>query len=67
MTPTDKFANQAERWANELWNVSLLPLAPGDEPDLTQGRLENIDERRRLETIRRPLRVSCDSWSGIVA
>jgi hypothetical protein len=67
MTRTDKFSNQAERWANELWNVSLLPLSPVDERELTQSRLENIDERRRLESIRRPLRVSCDSWSGTLA
>jgi hypothetical protein len=67
MTRTDKFSNQAERWANELWNVSLLPLSPVGNSELTQSRLENIDERRRLESIRRPLRVSCDSRSGIVA
>jgi hypothetical protein len=65
------FAKPAARWANELWNVSLLPSTAANEiraqPQLTLGGLENIDETRSLESFRRPLRVSPQAASGILA
>ncbi|HXK18273.1 MAG TPA: hypothetical protein VNG33_10750 [Polyangiaceae bacterium] len=64
------FANRAERWANELWNVSLLPTPipanVANETELTLGRLENIDERRSLEAFPIRLRVRHDRSSVIL-
>ena len=64
------FAKAADRRANELWNVSLLPLSVSPDAhnasQLTLGKLENIDERRSRESFRRPLRVSPEASSVIL-
>lgn len=62
------FANPREPWADELWNVSLLPLTVSPElrgeNALTLGRLENIDERRSIRAFVTHLSVSHDRSSG---
>lgn len=51
------FGNPREPWADELWNVSLLPLTltpdVRSENQRTLGQLENIDERGSLTNISR--------------
>jgi hypothetical protein len=64
MSQSSRFASNTDRWADELWNVSLFPVSKRDERPLTPNGLENIDERRRLTSIQRPLRVSLDSSGG---
>jgi hypothetical protein len=61
MTASSRFAKSSERAANQLWNVSLLPLAPANETGSTRPelrKLENVDERRSKGDFLRPLRVS---------
>jgi hypothetical protein len=64
------FAKQSESWANELWNVSLWPVAGAadvaNQNELTLTALENVDERRSVEAFLRPLRVSCERSSVIL-
>ena len=67
MKQSSLFAKNADRWTNELWNVSLFPSStrsPPDERELTPDRLENADGRRRQLSIHRPLRVSLESSGG---
>jgi len=52
------FAKPQERWANELWNLSFLPLAtparaefPANDRELSRPRLENVDRVRSAERI----------------
>jgi len=66
MTQSSRFAKETDRWANELWNVSLFPVSTGHERELTPSGLENADEKRRQPSIRRPLRVSLESSGGIL-
>jgi hypothetical protein len=42
MTQSSRFAKEPERWVNELWNVSLFPVATSREEQLTVSGLENI-------------------------
>jgi hypothetical protein len=58
MTESSRYAKHSDRWANELWNVSLLPVAAANENDDSLRKLENLDERRRRESFLRPLTVS---------
>lgn len=80
MTQSSRYATRSERWANELWNVSLLPAPVANEsgsflarqtaessPSTTGAeprKLENLDERRSELSLRRPLRVSYARASG---
>jgi hypothetical protein len=66
MSESSRFAREASRQADELWNVALFPLPQVDSPRLTPGGLENADERRSVVTFLRPLRVSHESSSGIL-
>jgi hypothetical protein len=66
MSESSRYAKAAERWANELWNVSLFPAPAGATSALTLSGLENLDERRRPESFRRPLRICQDHSSGIL-
>jgi hypothetical protein len=66
MSQSSRFASQTERWMEELWNVSLFPVASRQERPLTPSGLENVDEGRRPTSIRRPLGVSLDSSGGIL-
>jgi hypothetical protein len=61
MTASSRFAKTHDRWANQLWNVSLLPVAPANETDPSRPelrKLENADEKRTRREIVRPLTVS---------
>ena len=53
MSESSRFAKEAERWGNELWNVSLFPVSTPREEQLTASGLENIGERRRPAQIHR--------------
>ena len=66
MSESSAYAKTADRWVNELWNVSLLPLSTAVAFDLTPSGLENLDERRTRESFRRPLRIGQDHSSGIL-
>jgi hypothetical protein len=79
MTQSSRFATRSDRWANELWNVSLLPVPAANESGSFPARqtpenapprapelrkLENLDERRSELPPTRPLRVSYVPVSG---
>ena len=66
MSESSRFQGRAERQADELWNVSLFPVAPVGNRDLTLGALENVDERRSRATFLRPLTVILESSGGIL-
>lgn len=62
-----QFARDADKWASELWNVSLLPVARASNDASAPLRLlENIDERRSAESFRRPLMVESQAVSDIL-
>jgi hypothetical protein len=67
MSESSRFAKSTDRWTDELWNVLLFPVSSPSERDLRPGGLENVDERRSPVTFLRPLRVSRESSSGILA
>jgi hypothetical protein len=73
MTALSRFTKHSDRRANELWNVSLLPVSAANESGSFPQRqsaewaapagaelrkLENLDERRSEFSEPRPLRVS---------
>jgi hypothetical protein len=65
MSESSRFAKETERWVNELWNVSLFPVAaPREEQRLALSGLANIGERRRRAELERRLRVSLASSGG---
>jgi hypothetical protein len=64
MSKSSRFANETERWVNELWNVSLFPVSTPQEGHPALSGLENIGEMRRRPEIDRPLRVSLASSGG---
>lgn len=64
MAESKRFSGAGARETEALWNVSLFPTFPLFEPDLTPGGLENADEKRSREKIRRPLRVSLACSGG---
>jgi hypothetical protein len=67
MAKSSDFATSAQRQSEELWNVSLFPLSFGAVPTTSTVRaLENVDDRRSLESFRRPLRVSPRAVSVIL-
>jgi hypothetical protein len=61
MSTSSQFAKSRDRWANELWNVSILPSPAANQVDLTQAALrltpKNVDERRSETSSGRPLKV----------
>lgn len=61
MNASSQYATQRDRWANELWNVSLLPSVAANEvaQPYRQLRLtaQITDEMRSESSSRRPLRV----------
>jgi hypothetical protein len=72
MTALSRFPKHSERRANELWNVSLLPVMAANESgsfpkrqaDLELRKLENLDERGSESFERGPLTVSRRQLSG---
>lgn len=62
-----QFARNSERWTNELWNVSLLPVSrPSNDAPPTLRMLENLDEGRSAESFLRPLVVETEAVSVIL-
>jgi hypothetical protein len=65
MKASNQIASQRDRWANELWNVSLFPSpslpAPANELVHSERHLrltpKNTDEPRSDSSAARPLRV----------
>ena len=47
MTDKHRFAGDTERWAGELWNVTLLPIVHAEGTSV----LENLGETRRRDAI----------------
>lgn len=67
MNNSTQFARNSDRWTNELWNVSLLPVSrPSNDAAPTLRLLENLDERRSAESFRRPLVVETEAVSVIL-
>ena len=70
MTNSTPFARSADKWASELWNVSLLPVGRASNDAGPGGPrlrlLENIDEGRSPESFRRPLVVEDEAVSVIL-
>lgn len=79
MTALSRFPKHSDRRANELWNVSLLPVSAANESGSFPQRqsaeiaphaggelrkLENLDERRSESRVQLPLRVSHTRVSG---
>lgn len=67
MTNASRYNKTADRWANELWNVSLLPAAPANETAPRLRKLEIVDDRRSDASNVRPLTVSARRESDILA
>ena len=55
---------RGDRWANERWNLSLLPIAPANEGKLCVRKLENIDELRSPVSFIAALRAKSRASSG---
>jgi hypothetical protein len=66
MSESSAYAKTADRWANELWNVSLFPAVSEPANELTPSGLENLDETRSRESFPRTLRIGQDHSSGIL-
>jgi hypothetical protein len=67
MTNSTQFARNTDKWASELWNVSLFPASrPSNDAKPQLLLLENIDEGRSPESFRRPLVVSSEAVSDIL-
>jgi hypothetical protein len=67
MANSSNFAKGAQRQGEELWNVTLLPLAFGSVTKVvTLDAVENVDERRSSETFGHRLSVSRGRVSGIL-
>lgn len=79
MTALSRFTKPSNRWANELWNVSLLPIAGAGAAQAQNEahasaetpaslpelrKLENLDQRRSESAVARPLRVSSARSGG---
>jgi hypothetical protein len=67
MTNSTQFASSADKWATELWNVSLLPV-PRPDNDAGTGlrRLENVDEKRSARSLSHPLMIERAAVSDIL-
>ncbi len=67
MTNSTQFASEADKWASELWNVSLLPVPqPLNDAGPRLRLVENVDEKRSAESFRRPLVVVSEAVSDIL-
>jgi hypothetical protein len=67
MTNSTQFASNAEKWASELWKVSLFPVSrPSNDAKPQLRLLENVDEGRSAASFRGPLLVESEAVSGIL-
>jgi hypothetical protein len=57
MSEASYFMKHSDRWANELWNLSLLPVAPQNEAGPMPSRLENVDGARSARSFHDALRL----------
>jgi hypothetical protein len=57
MSEANHFMKHGDRWANELWNLSLLPVAPQNDAGLVRSQLENVDVARSSPTFHDALRI----------
>jgi len=67
MTNASRYNKTADRWANELWNVSLLPAAPANETGPRLRKLEIVDDKRSDAPNGRALLVGTRRESDILA
>ena len=57
MTDSSRRPKHSNRSANELWNVSLLPVAAANEIEDSREQLENLADRRSAESFVGPLPI----------
>jgi hypothetical protein len=69
MNNAGRYAKTADRWVNELWNVSLLPAPalPANEAVPRPRKLEIVADGRRAGSNVRSLKVSTPRESDILA
>ena len=67
MNNAGRYAKNADRWVNELWNVSLFPALPANEAVPRPRKLEIVADGRSAVSNVRSLKGSWPRESDILA